>query len=344
MTQSDIIRSHALRYPAMRPIDAIKLVWQSEYGAGHLVSDLETAKKRLDDEISSLCGTSLSPAVEEIGGGYVRLDLNSLDIPAECLVRMFAMPPERQGDEASFKERLALLRMLASEGIFAFDAEELEEAIAIFKPIPSHSAEYRELYRPAYRVIDRRFVALLPVIRDVAARSGRVSIAIDGRAAAGKSTAGSLLSRALGSPLFHADDYFLPPALRTPERLAEPGGNIDYARLKSEIVDRLGTDIEYTPYDCSVQSLGSTCRAHASPINILEGSYSQHPEFGDAWDVRIFCTLPAEIQQKRILARNGEGMLKRFVNEWIPMEEAYFAAFNIEGKCDYLLDNSGDEC
>ncbi len=342
--QMQTICEHAARYPAMRPIDAIKLIYQSEYGAGHLVRDLESAMNRLNNELNSVTRTSLSPTVEDIGGGYVRYYLTSDDIPGETLVRMFAMPPERKGNDGSFAARLDILRTLASEGVFSFTASELEEAIADFKPIPSHSPEYRELYRPAYRVIDKRFVPLIPILRDVASRKGKVSIAIDGRAAAGKSTTGRLLSHALGCPLFHADDYFLRPHMRTLERLCEPGGNIDYERLKQEIVDHLGQDIEYTPFDCSTMALAESVRIPPSRINILEGSYSQHPRFGDAFDIRIFCTLPSDIQRERIRVRNGERMLERFISEWIPMEERYFEAFNIAGKSHYLLDNSGIEC
>lgn len=36
-----------------------------------------------------------------------------------------------------------------------------------------------------------------------------------------------------------ADDFFLRPEQRTPERLAEPGGNLDRERMKSEVIDRL---------------------------------------------------------------------------------------------------------
>lgn len=342
--QAQIIREHAERYPDMRPIDAIKLVWQSEYGAGHLVSNTESAVKRLKDESGLIALSSPSPAIENIGGGYVRLNLPASDIPAEYLVNMFAMAPKRQGEEKSFALRLDMLRSLAGEGIFSFGVSELETSISDFKPIPSHSAEYRKLYRPAYRVIDERFVSLLPILRDISSRSGKVCIAIDGRASAGKTTAGNLLSAAVGCPVFHADDYFLPPYLRNPERLAEPGGNIDYERLKKEIIDHLGEEITYTPYDCSIQSFGQTVTIPPSRINILEGSYSQHPKFKDVWNIKIFCSLPADIQRKRILIRNGKGLLARFEKEWIPMEENYFRTFNIADKADYLLDNSGDEC
>ena len=343
MTDIQIIRDHAKRYPAMRPIDAIKLIYQSEYGAGHLIKDRASALRRLSDERKDLCAAKQS-GIEEIGGGYVRLYLKDCPLSDELLLNVFSMPPERTGNDDSFANRIAILRSLVNEGIFGFTADELDRTIDSFTPIPSHSQEYREAYAPAYRVIDRRFVALIPLICDIASRKGKVNIAIDGRAASGKTTAAKLLSRALGCPVFHADDYFLPFEMKTVERLSEPGGNIHYERLKAEIIDNLGNEIEYTPYDCSTASLAAPIRVPASRINLLEGSYSQHPIFGDAFDIRIFCSVSPEIQKQRILARNGEKMLTRFVEEWIPMEEKYFETFNIADKCDYLLDNTDCGC
>ena len=64
-----------------------------------------------------------------------------------------------------------------------------------------------------------------------------VIIAIDGMTASGKSTLAEELSQIYNSPIFHADDFFLPMELRTEERLNEPGGNIHYERMKKEIID-----------------------------------------------------------------------------------------------------------
>ena len=55
-------------------------------------------------------------------------------------------------------------------------------------------------------------------------KDGPVVIALDGRAASGKSTAAAILSEALGAGVVAMDDFFLPPELRTPERLSQPGG------------------------------------------------------------------------------------------------------------------------
>ena len=71
-------------------------------------------------------------------------------------------------------------------------------------------------------------------------------------------------------------------------------------------------------------------------LNIVEGAYSQHPYFGDVYDLRFFCGIPKEEQMRRIRRRNGEEMLKRFCAEWIPRENRYFAAFGIREKSVYV--------
>ena len=62
-----------------------------------------------------------------------------------------------------------------------------------------------------------------------------------------------------------------------------------------------------------------------------------HPRFGTPYDLRIFLCATPQTQQARILARNGETMLKRFLSTWIPMENAYFQAFSIQEQCDFVL-------
>ena len=56
-------------------------------------------------------------------------------------------------------------------------------------------------------------------------------IGIDGRCASGKSTLAEILSHRLSCPVIHMDHFFLPHAMKTPERLAKPGGNADRERF-----------------------------------------------------------------------------------------------------------------
>lgn len=160
-------------------------------------------------------------------------------------------------------------------------------------------------------------------------------VAIDGMSGSGKTTLGYLLQETFPeSNLFHMDDYFLQPHQRTPERLAEVGGNVDYERFKSEIIlhltDRNG--LVYHKYDCCTQTLDAGILAPWKPLVIIEGAYSQHPYFGDIYDLRLFCEITKEEQRRRILKRNGAEMLKRFESEWIPKENQYFERYGIKGK------------
>ena len=50
-----------------------------------------------------------------------------------------------------------------------------------------------------------------------------------------------------------------------------------------------------------------------------------------------FAIIDPETQSRRILLRNGEAMHRRFIAEWIPMEEHYFSAFKIRERCDMVF-------
>ena len=72
-------------------------------------------------------------------------------------------------------------------------------------------------------------------------------------------------------------------------------------------------------------------------VRIVEGSYACHPLLTPWYDARIFLTLSPEEQQRRILLRNGPEKLEMFKSRWIPFEEKYFSAFDVENKADLVL-------
>ena len=45
-----------------------------------------------------------------------------------------------------------------------------------------------------------------------------------------------------------------------------------------------------------------------------------------------------EEQLRRIAERDGAEQLKNFRERWIPLEEKYFSAFQVEDRCDYQLE------
>ena len=177
------------------------------------------------------------------------------------------------------------------------------------------------------RIIDKEL--------DTAEMTKQVNIAIDGVCGGGKSTLGQALAEKYSCNLFHMDDFFLRQEQRTPERFAQPGGNVDYERFREEVLDHLSDrdGLTYRPFDCGRMELGAPRTVPYSRLNIIEGAYSCHPYFGDVCQIRFFAELPAGEQLARILARNGKEKYLRFVNEWIPMENQYFSTYGIRDKC-----------
>lgn len=166
-------------------------------------------------------------------------------------------------------------------------------------------------------------------------KQDRILIAIDGNSTSGKSTLAAQLQDLWDCNVFHMDDFFLRPEQRTPERLEQPGGNVDYERFRQEVLVPLetGAPFSYRPYDCSTGTLGSPVAVTPKTINVIEGSYSHHPYFADAYDLRIFLKVSPEVQRQRI-AQRPAFLHKRFLEEWIPMENRYHEAFGIAGASD----------
>lgn len=169
----------------------------------------------------------------------------------------------------------------------------------------------------------------------------RIIIAIDGRCASGKTTLVKELSKMLNCNVIHMDDFFLRPEQRTSERLSLPGENIDHERFLSDVLLPLegGKAFAFRPFSCNNCSLGDPIKVTPKGINIIEGSYSCHPSLWEHYDLRIFLTVSPEEQLKRIVKRNGEQNAEVFRTRWIPLEEKYFAAFDIAQRCDIVLKN-----
>ena len=134
---------------------------------------------------------------------------------------------------------------------------------------------------------------------------GSLIMAIDGSSASGKSTLGGILAERYGAVVFHADDFFLRPEQRSPERLNEPGGNMDRERLKTEVLESLskGERVTYRPFDCKTMSLKEPVSLFPGRLNVIEGAYSMHPELERFYGLSVFLDIDPEIQHRRILER-----------------------------------------
>lgn len=164
-----------------------------------------------------------------------------------------------------------------------------------------------------------------------------VIVAIDGCAASGKTTLAKKLQLHYNCEIVKMDHFFLPPQKRTVERLNTPGGNIDYERFKTEVIDNLGSSFFYQIFNCSLMRLDSDVYIKKGRLIIIEGSYSLHPYFGKYYDLSIFLDIDNDLQIERIKNRDGEVLLKMFVDKWIKYEQNYHKTFSIKQKVDIYL-------
>ena len=167
MNDSEVILTqHAIKHPLIEPCDAAKLIYQNEFGGGHLISDKEASLKRLKEEYQTVIQSANFPLLEDIGNGIVRVNLAAMDaagITIRTLNDTFiASSRIIQGTKESFIKKLNVLDKLTEEGIFTFDEFSLHAYLNDYEslgyPLVSHSKIYRDAYKPAYRVVCKKLM------------------------------------------------------------------------------------------------------------------------------------------------------------------------------------------
>lgn len=347
-----VLTAHAARCPEMQPEDAVKLLYQNEFGGGHLIQDPAASLIRLRSEFAAVTPDPAAPLIEEIGSGIVRVMLAALrpeEYPLEELndgfVRSAALC---RGSLDRFTEKLELLRTLTGQGLFFFSGRELDAYLARYRaagfPAVSHSGRYRAAYRPAYRVLKRSCLSSTAVIRYAVRQlpppEGRpLLVAIEGRCASGKTTLAARLHQQCGWPVLHMDDFFLRPEQRSEARYAAPGENIDHERFEAEILRPLhrGECAVYRPFDCASMELGAPVTVANAPVIAVEGSYSCHSALRPYYDLRVFLNVEPQEQLRRLEKRCG-AYVRTFQSKWIPLEEAYFSAFQTAQHCELFFE------
>lgn len=156
-----VLKRHFSLYPKMAPQDAVKLLYQSEFGCGHFAPSPERAREMLERECSGLEKDENHAKTEAIGGGFSRVHLEplvgnrpALDALADAFVRSAELPC---GSMESFEIRLDVLKTMAKGGETPFPEIELDAFLEEYEklgcPAVHHSEIYRKSYHPAYRVI-----------------------------------------------------------------------------------------------------------------------------------------------------------------------------------------------
>lgn len=166
-------------------------------------------------------------------------------------------------------------------------------------------------------------------------------LALDGPAAAGKSSLARSLQASLGLGLIAMDDFFLQPSQRQPDRLQETGGFIDYERFEAQVLlpYQRGHDLQPAHYDCRNQTLlpGPRLSLDAFPAILVEGVYALHPRFRPYYARGYFLDIDKPTQRKRLEARESPASFRRFQSDYLPREEAYFTKMAIRSHADLVV-------
>lgn len=156
-----ILIRHFTKYPLMQPQDAVKLLYQSEFGGGHMIADPQQSFRRLKEEYSRIWKDFSQPLTESIGGGMLRMNLHAVDpqkMPLERINQIFVRSAAQNGGTMqNFMDKMDLLVQMTAERQIPLPYLELLSYLEKYRqegcPLVSHSTVYKKAYDPAYRVV-----------------------------------------------------------------------------------------------------------------------------------------------------------------------------------------------
>lgn len=167
-------------------------------------------------------------------------------------------------------------------------------------------------------------------------------VAIDGKCCSGKSTLAAYLGEKLGAPVLHIDDFYLPFAYRTAQRIEQAGGHIDAERFCQEVLEPVsqGKEIIYRAYRAHSDTWEPELTIPPHPLYVVEGSYALLPLLEEFYHYKIFLTVDPITQESRLLKREGPEKAAQFLTRWVVAEENYFSACEVRSHADAAFDTS----
>ena len=174
-----------------------------------------------------------------------------------------------------------------------------------------------------------------PVTAVVAALEGRHGtrwIGVDGKGATGKTTLAGRIAAALpGSVVVHIDD-FARPDLQGWER----------DRFVRQVLQPLlaGRPGRYQRWDFD-HNVGAEW--HTVPVSVpvvVEGVSATDERLGVPWDFTLWVEVPYRVRLARALERDGPERMDRWLNDWMPSEDAYEEAQRPQDRVDLVYSPS----
>lgn len=163
-----ILTFHTKKYPLMQPCDVIKLLYQNEFGGGHIIQDEKQSLLNIKKEYNALSIEMYSDKMylEEIGNQLIRFPLYALRknfCTPEQLNQLFILSSAKhKGTLSGFLYKIDIIKNHFSDFSFSFSKNDLELYLAQYEkdsyPMVSHSQTYRDAYKPAYRIVRKEYL------------------------------------------------------------------------------------------------------------------------------------------------------------------------------------------
>jgi hypothetical protein len=176
------------------------------------------------------------------------------------------------------------------------------------------------------------------VVRRARSGAGRtVFVGVDGPGGAGKSTLAARLAAAVRGQVVSVDDFAGPDIPewdwhRFDEQVVRPlvaGRSARYERRSWDGAD--GAD--------DPDGAGSADWAEVRPggVVVVEGVSATRAESTAPWELRIWVEAPPDVRLARVLGRDGGALREKWLQDWIPSEEAYLAAQRPAERADLIV-------
>ena len=155
-------------YPESRLLDIYKSCFQDYMGAEHLVSDRQRVKTYLDEELQTTSLDDLMPWYYEscgINGQYIRVSIRAIkenliteDVLLDAFIR--SANSEKRPSVESWRDQWHKIigtidQMELGLANYQQDRAFIDSILTVGKYAISHSPEYREAYRPHYRIVEK---------------------------------------------------------------------------------------------------------------------------------------------------------------------------------------------
>lgn len=155
-------------YPKFRLLDIYKSCFQDYMGAEHLISDRQRVKAYLDEELQTTSLDDLMPWYYEpcgIDNLYVRVSIRAIkenlvseDMLLDAFIRSANI--DKRPTVESWRDRWHKIigtidRMNLNLPNYQQDRKFIDSVLSVGRYAISHSQEYREAYRPHYRIVEK---------------------------------------------------------------------------------------------------------------------------------------------------------------------------------------------